>query len=1053
MADIEPFLCSNYARRGRMQTSELLVELGYTDSPNFLRAEDFGEALEHTHVFRRAAESFRLHGIYLLRQAASGAQDLSTPVIYVAEAASRQEADAIHRKVWNQNVVPFLLVRVPEGVWLYSGFSYDWKTIPRSQQPEQQGVLEAAISFNEVATKLSAFRAHAIDDGTIWRTHGHQVQSSTRVDWRLLGNLEKLGKWLHEQGRLDKDIANAVIGKFVYLRYLKDRGILSERKLREWGIDLGQVFGRAATMEATRNLIENVDDWLNGAIFPFPFTGKRAPKIEHVRRVAEIFLGDEPSTGQLHLDFQPYDFSYIPIETLSVIYEQFLASEGKDKPSGAYYTPIPLVNFMLAELDDHLPLKPGMRVLDPACGSGAFLVQCYRRLIERRIRETERPLRPVELRDLLVKHIYGVDHDASACRVAALSLVLTMLDYIKPPDLQSTPSFKLPDLHNRNIFHGDFFDPHALWHEASSDGYDWIIGNPPWKPVKSGDHLALTWMQAHATTCPVVDKQIAEAFAWKASTHLANRGMVGLLLPAMTFFKQGDAFRTGFLQRMEILAVANFSNLRRDLFDERVEAPAAAVFYTARGEHSDQKSILVYSPLLINQEFGRPTRDGHRVERKETWAISLNASEVRQISSASVSSGDSLPWKAAMWGSQRDLRLLNRIERDWPRLDEVLTTRSILIREGMQLRDERGRESVEYVSELVNKHTLAMAALRNLGRLYSFPCAALKPVEPHMCFARKRGGLEPLKVCRPPHVIVGAARTFAIFSDDYIIVPPRQIGISGDLSQRSFLIALSLYLSADFTQYYEFFRSPQGGIREGRSTLETLKSLPCPIGSLDDSALREWSVLQAELTAASSVRWLEASSDGPLFEDQTKIEDRIGELNRLEGILNDRVNDLLGLGEAERLLIQDLIHTRRRLTDGNVGEEAERVPTKDELFAYASTLAKTLNDFVGVAIHDVTLVQDQLSGLVEVTVVTEREETRPARVYTADEIVGSELAKLRNRLLGEAGQWIYFDRNLQLYRDNRIYLLKPMQRVAWTRSQALLDADEILASALAPEGI
>src|SRR5215218_8185519 len=150
-----------------MQTSELLSELGYADSPNFLGTERFGEALEHAHIFRRAAENFRLYGVYLLREDSKQSQDASTPVVYVVDAKNREEADEIHRKVWNQNIVPFLLVRTPEGVRLYSGFRYDLKTISRSQHREQQGVLEAAIGFNEIAKKLSAFYATAIDNGTL----------------------------------------------------------------------------------------------------------------------------------------------------------------------------------------------------------------------------------------------------------------------------------------------------------------------------------------------------------------------------------------------------------------------------------------------------------------------------------------------------------------------------------------------------------------------------------------------------------------------------------------------------------------------------------------------------------------------------------------------------------------------------------------------------------------------------------------------------------------------------------------------------------------------
>src|SRR5207248_997916 len=127
----------------------------------------------------------------------------------------------------------------------------------------------------------------------------------------------------------------------------------------------------------------------------------------------------------------------------------------------AYYTPVSVVNFMLEELDDKRPLKEGMTCFDASCGSGAFLVQCYRRLIENRVREDGQTVRsPRELREILENSIFGVDRDPDACRVTELSLILTLLDYVKPPDLLPVNKFKrvLPDLHNKNIFEADFFN-------------------------------------------------------------------------------------------------------------------------------------------------------------------------------------------------------------------------------------------------------------------------------------------------------------------------------------------------------------------------------------------------------------------------------------------------------------------------------------------------------------------------------------------------------------------------------------------------------------------
>lgn len=66
----------------------------------------------------------------------------------------------------------------------------------------------------------------------------------------------------------------------------------------------------------------------------------------------------------------------------------------------------------------------------------------------------------------------------------------------------------------------------------------------------------------------------------------------------------------------------------------------------------------------------------------------------------------------------------------------------------------------------------------------------------------------------------------------------------------------------------------------------------------------------------------------------------------------------------------------------------------------------------------------------------------------ADEAEAAELTKARARLLKKHRQWIYFDRNLKLYSKRRVYLFKPLQRVLWTRRQAILDADELIAEVL-----
>lgn len=95
------------------------------------------------------------------------------------------------------------------------------------------------------------------------------------------------------------------------------------------GIQESEIFRATATKAALEILTHELDNGLNGEIFPLSFRGPNAPTSEHVKRVAAMFAGDEIAGKhwQQHLNFKAYDFSYIPIETLSLIYEQFRHAE------------------------------------------------------------------------------------------------------------------------------------------------------------------------------------------------------------------------------------------------------------------------------------------------------------------------------------------------------------------------------------------------------------------------------------------------------------------------------------------------------------------------------------------------------------------------------------------------------------------------------------------------------------------------------------------------------------------------------------------------------
>ena len=175
-----------------MTLAELVERLGYGKSENYLREDrgDFNHIVDYGHLFRRAArEPCRLKGVYTLKQSETSA----IPVVYVCDAASEEEAREVHRLVWNQDTVPFVIVNSPESVRVYPGFSRQRESAPSQAIEVVQQAFDAA-DLDRIAETLGAC---AVDAGDTWRAWGRYIRPEYRVDWGLLDNLRKLDPALY----------------------------------------------------------------------------------------------------------------------------------------------------------------------------------------------------------------------------------------------------------------------------------------------------------------------------------------------------------------------------------------------------------------------------------------------------------------------------------------------------------------------------------------------------------------------------------------------------------------------------------------------------------------------------------------------------------------------------------------------------------------------------------------------------------------------------------------------------------------------------------------
>ena len=200
----------------------------------------------------------------------------------------------------------------------------------------------------------------------------------------------------------------------------------------------------------------------------------------HLEILARFRSGSEEMHGQIgQYRLWMYNFKFIPVELISAVHDRFLGERGTQdrRTRGAYYTPMFLADTVVSQVWERLPsgTRDGGSFLDPACGSGIFLVRLFQRLCERRRKTGSESI--VRWNDLLdtLSRLQGWDKDGGAVRVAVFSLYLAQLEEVTPPSIRKLMKRGrvLPALHGKTLRQRDFFavEPDAV-------AFDVIVGNP-----------------------------------------------------------------------------------------------------------------------------------------------------------------------------------------------------------------------------------------------------------------------------------------------------------------------------------------------------------------------------------------------------------------------------------------------------------------------------------------------------------------------------------------------------------------------------------------------
>lgn len=1034
--------------------------LGYdTQNPqsNYRSVNDDFD-LEVAHLLRTAQHIEGFRGVYRFKTSAN--EQVQFPerfAVCFAEAKDLEQAKDIHKKIWNLGLSPFLVILLPNQVRVYTSRDFDAKN-------DITLIDSDSLEVSVLRDVLADFSAFAIDSGRIWKSEvAEKLSTQRKVDVRLLKNLAKLLQILVDNHKLPPQVAHSLIGKYVYIRYLWDREILSKKWLQDKKrqIDPNKVLGRSATKAELQKLVHALDDRFNGNVFPIDFDSITN---EHVHLVASVFNGDEPLGNGLFQtslagldveDFRIYNFEYIPTETLSSIYELFLKAQNKNSKTGAYYTPEWLADYVLSEVSSFRVLGKDIKILDPACGSGIFLVLAYQRLIEQELQHRaqenkttsslEELITPKDLYDILVNSIYGVELEYEACKVTEFSLILTLLNYVEPPQLDKHETFRFPRLTNNNIFHQDFFDDDSLFWK-SGHKFDWIVGNPPWKKLEQEDKKTnpnvFKWIAENKKERPVGDMKIEEAFSWRVNDKLNEGGVVGIVHHATSLFNLKSAeYRRHFFTRNEVLRVTNLSNFRQFLFagtsvssegkkkSSGATAPAATVIYRLPKPEVRKQPITHYGPFVDNQI--QNTND-------DFWSITINESEINTVSPEEAELGNFQTWKLALWGNHRDKQAISYLKHKFPmNLAQFCQSKGWLVpEEGPQLRNhtEMLHQDAKWqqVPELVGKFRLDTEAIK---LLFSITPDDVGPrITENTNYLRR--GKTAVNLSYAPHIFIAANWQHVIFSSDDFVIPPRQIGIAigtkANQKDEVYMKALAAYLRSSLMTYYIFFNSPEWGIfrQAKRIVLNQVRKIPVPDFTYQQA--EKLSTLYTGL-AGQEVLGMVASVQDIQEELMTQLDDTIVNVLDIPPKIMKLARDFI----ATKLPLDESVEARNSLS---------QLPTQELLVEYAQTLRDELDGIAdGKRYHLVTITQGR--GFTECFVEIKRDARKPLLPIIQFNDHGS-FSKLRESLRQQHSQAAYVQRSLRVFDGPRLYIYKPSRILDWTYTQALNDSNDLIGEIL-----
>lgn len=1034
--------------------------------PRFLRSFEEVESCAGTaysHLMRRAWNTMGLNGILCIEE---------KPTVYFKEVDSidYSKIQTLHWQFWNQGTATLLVISSPKEVQVYSGL------VPPAQ-PEDDITSENRLVNTLTDTAEMLEFVNRVEAGEIYREKPECFDSRQIVDHHLLANLEKTRDLLCKcDEHIQKTVLHALLARVVFTCYLTARGIINKTQFERIGAhgvgDLRKLLDQYDDEKAKTlfyKLFGLLTDDFNGSMFDDNIEAeKRQIKTDHIKILRRFLKVEEMSTGQMPLPFWNYNFEIIPVETISTIYERFIKAESPQgqKSSGAFYTPRHLAEFVVDVATKGWESFLGKRYLDPAAGSGIFLVILFNRMAEEwrsKHPGESNSKRANALREILQTNLCGVDKEETACRIACFSLYLALLDQLDPrdiKDLKEKHGKVLPKLLSLKrdgytkkeptvIFEGNFFDPKI----PLGTHFDLVIGNPPWVGRNQpSDPMVYKWCESSDNPATrkaptqgqdrksflMPNNQVAHAFMWKAPLHVHPNGNVCLLLPSKVFLARTDKFQNEWFSRFTVEKILHLSDMSFLLF-EHSSCPATITKYGPEAP-SDMNYKLEYIIPKISMED--PRRGVISIDQKDRWHIKLT-----QILKYSEEESTSLFWKKYYWATPRDLRFLDKLL-SLPPLSLCVGT------PGNHIKWIKGQGFEPFNKENYKKDPEKYGEPKSIwwkpGHLY-LDNQTIKHKTKLLVLEsdcnKVSGVIEKLrrspdkKIFTGPKVLSNSSASWIAYCDFPVLYQRSVQSISGEATDENLLMFLSAVLNSKLSKYFLFHTAANLGTERRVVHMFELLRMPFPMPEDTSDSGRSKHIV-GEISRI--IKNLKKEINKTSVDRQKAVESA-------EKVIEPLIYEYYDIHDREKVLIEDTCKiwkpssTRTKIT-GLI--PTLRTPEKQERKRYADLLCQVLNEWA--ARGKIRLRAEGIISSSSATgIITLNKGDEPAayRESLDLEIFNNALRRI-NDVLPETRGYISYSRGLTIFDRNCIHIIKPLNMRHWALSAALNDADEIAAAIL-----